>query len=262
MTIERRKFLQGALAAPLLLSSASALAKQRIPPGAVWSSWFQDWLKRDFGMVSYYADDNAKLLASHEPVTVVFMGDSITEGWFDKRPGFFTRGRVDRGIGGQTTSQMVLRMMSDVVALKPKAVHIMAGTNDVAGNTGPMTPEMTQNNFQAMSDIARRNGIKVLIASIPPAASFPWRPGLETRRPIAAMNAWLKNFARERGATFVDYHPVLDDGTGAMKTGLARDGVHPTEAGYDAMASVIEPVLRRVLRRPLADRAHRQRNCS
>jgi lysophospholipase L1-like esterase len=144
---------------------------------------------------------------------------------------------------------MVLRMMSDVVALKPKAVHIMAGTNDIAGNTGPMTPEMTQNNFRAMSDIARREGIKLLLASIPPAASFPWRPGLETRQPIAAMNVWLKRFAHESGVTWIDYHPVLDDGTGAMKPGLASDGVHPTEAGYDAMATVIEPILRKMFGR-------------
>ena len=249
MTMNRRRFLEGALAAPLLLSSTSVLAKEKMPPGADWTTWFHGWFERDFGMTGYYAEDNARLLASHEPVDVVFMGDSITEGWFDKRPGFFTRGRVDRGIGGQTTSQMVLRMMSDVVALKPKAVHIMAGTNDIAGNTGPMTPEMTQNNLRAMSDIARREGIKVLLASIPPAASFPWRPGLETRRPIAAMNAWLRNYARENGATWVDYHPVLDDGTGAMKSALVVDGVHPTEAGYDAMATVIEPILRKMFRR-------------
>ena len=247
MTIARRRFLEAAFAAPFIFSATAALAKQRMPPGADWNSWFQGWLSRDFGMVGYYAEDNAKLLASHEPVETVFMGDSITEGWFDKRPGFFTHGRVGRGIGGQTTSQMVLRTMSDVVALKPKALHIMAGTNDIAGNTGPMTPEMSENNFRAMSDIARRHGIKVLIASIPPAASFPWRPGLETRRPIAELNAWLKRFANESGATFVDYHLVLDDGTGAMKRGLASDGVHPTEAGYDAMARLVEPILRRIL---------------
>jgi lysophospholipase L1-like esterase len=249
MTVNRRRFLEGALAAPLLFSSTAALAKEKMPPGADWNTWFHGWFERDFGMTGYYAEENAKLLASHEPVDIVFMGDSITEGWFDKRPGFFTRGRIGRGIGGQTTSQMVLRMMSDVVALKPKAVHIMAGTNDIAGNTGPMTPEMTQNNLRAMSDIARREGIKVLLASIPPAATFPWRPGVETRRPIAAMNAWLKSFAHENGATFVDYHPVLDDGTGAMKPGLAYDGVHPTEAGYGAMATVIGPILKRTIGR-------------
>jgi lysophospholipase L1-like esterase len=245
MTIERRRFLQGALAAPLMLAAAPVVAKQSFK-GGDWGHWFHDWFDRDFGMTGYYADDNAKLLASREPVDVVFLGDSITEGWFDKRPGFFTRGRVDRGIGGQTSSQMVLRMYSDVVALRPKAVHIMAGTNDIAGNTGPMTAKMSEDNFRAMSDIARQHGIKVVIASIPPAASFPWRPGLETKKPIAELNAWLKSFARETGSTWVDYHPVLDDGTGGMKPGLASDGVHPTEAGYDAMGTVIEPILKRL----------------
>jgi lysophospholipase L1-like esterase len=247
VSFDRRDLIRWALAAPLLLASAPSLAKQSFK-GGDWNAWFRDWLLRDFGMIGYYADDNAKLLALREPVDIVFLGDSITEGWFDKRPGFFTRGRIDRGIGGQTTPQMVLRMMSDVVALTPRAVHLMAGTNDIAGNTGPMTPEMTQNNFREMSDIARRNGIKVILASIPPAARFPWAPAIETRRPIAELNRWLKNYAGETGATWVDYHPVLDDGTGAMKPGLASDVVHPTEAGYDVMATVIEPVLARVLR--------------
>ena len=247
MRIERRRFLQGAVALPFALAAAPALAKQTIPPGTDWTKWFQGWLLKDFGMIGYYADDNAKLLASKAQVDIVFLGDSSTEGWADKRPGFFTPGRVGRGIGGQTTSQMVLRMMADVVHLKPRAVHIMAGTNDIAGNTGPMTPQMTQDNFQAMAAIARAHGIKLLIGAIPPAASFPWRPGLETKKPIAELNAWLKQFAKIAGATWVDYHPVLDDGTGAMKPGLAYDGVHPTEAGYDAMARVIEPVLARML---------------
>ena len=247
MRFDRRDLIRGALAMPLLFASAASSAKQSFSGHGDWNAWFRDWLLRDFGMIGYYADDNAKLLASREPVDVVFLGDSITEGWFDKRPSFFTRGRIDRGIGGQTSSQMVLRMMTDVVALKPKVVHIMAGTNDIAGNTGPMTPEMTQNNIRAMSDIARSHGIRVLLASIPPAASFPWRPGVETRKPIAAMNGWLKRYAHDSGAVWVDYWPVLDNGTGAMKPGLASDGVHPTEGGYDAMATVIDPILGRLL---------------
>ncbi len=238
--IDRRRLIQSALALPLL-------AAKRAPPGVDWNQWFHGWFGRDFGMLDYYRDDNSTLLASGEPVNIVFMGDSITEGWHDKRPQFFTRGRIDRGIGGQTTSQMVLRMFSDVVELKPRAVHIMAGTNDIAGNTGPMTAAMTEDNFRAMVDIAQRQGIKVLIASIPPAASFPWAPQVATRPRIAELNRWLERYAHETAATWVDYRPVLDDGTGAMKPGLASDGVHPTEAGYDAMATVIEPILHRVL---------------
>ena len=241
-TLSRRTLIRTGLAAPLALSACRGSAEP-----------LEEQCKRellptlDFPQLGKYRADNARLIASNAPVDVVFMGDSITEGWKDKRPGFFSHGRIDRGIGGQTTPQMVLRMMADVVQLKPKAVHIMAGTNDIAGNTGPMTPQMTQDNFGMMSDIARAHRIKVLIASIPPAASFPWRPGLETKAPIADMNAWLKRFARSTGAIWVDYHQVLDDGTGAMKPGLAYDGVHPTEAGYDAMAKVVNPILRKLL---------------
>ena len=237
--IDRRRLLQSALALPLI-------AAKRAPPGVDWNAWFRGWLLRDFGMIDYYSDDNAALLASRQPVDIVFIGDSITEGWHDKRPGFFTRSRINRGIGGQTTSQMVLRMISDVVALRPKAVHIMGGTNDVAGNTGPMTANMTENNFEEMVDIAQRHGLEVLLAPIPPAAVFPWNPTVKPRPRIAEINRWLEAFARQRGATWVNYWRVLDDGTGAMKPGLASDGVHTTEAGYDAMATVIEPILDRM----------------
>ena len=248
MSLDRRDLIRWAITAPLICASSSALAKQKPPPGADWGNWFHGWFARDFAMVGYYADDNAALVASKAPVDVVFMGDSITEGWLDKRPDFFSRGRIDRGISGQTTSQMVLRMMSDVVALRPRAVHIMGGTNDIAGNTGPMTAQMSEDNVRAMADIAGRQGIKVLIASVPPAGKFPWAPAVETRNSIAELNGRLKRLARQSGATWVDYHPALDDGTGAMKPGLATDGVHPTEAGYDAMATIVDPVLRRVLR--------------
>jgi len=247
MQFDRRNLIRAALAAPLMLTSVASRAKQKMPAGADWNTWFHGWFGRDFGMTGYYAEDNAALLASKARVDIVFMGDSITEGWLDKRPGFFTPGRIDRGIGGQTTSQMVLRTMSDVVALEPRVVHIMGGTNDIAGNTGPMTAQMSENNVRAMTDIAQRHGIEVLIASVPPAAEFPWAPKIETRKAIAELNRRLRRVAQQTGATWVDYHPVLDDGTGAMKPGLAYDGVHPTEAGYDAMATMIEPVLRRVL---------------
>ena len=248
MSLDRRDLIRLAIAAPLVGASSFASAKQKLPPGTDWGNWFHAWFARDFGMVGYYSDDNAALVASKAPVDVVFMGDSITEGWFDKRPGFFSRGRIDRGISGQTTSQMVLRMMSDVVALRPRVVHIMGGTNDIAGNTGPMPAQMSEDNVRAMTDIAERQGIKVLIASVPPAGKFPWAPDVETRNSIAELNRRLKRLARQTGATFVDYHPALDDGTGAMKPGLAVDGVHPTEAGYDAMATIVDPVLRRSLR--------------
>jgi len=246
MKLDRRALLVASIAAPLM-AGAKASAKAKPPPGTDWGNWFHSWFEKDFGMVGYYADENAELIANKTPVGVVFMGDSITEDWKEKRPSFFTRGRVDRGISGQTTSQMVLRMMSDVVALKPKAVHVMGGTNDIAGNTGPMTAQMSVDNVRAMTDIAQRHGIRVIIASVPPAASFPWAPQVQSRVAIAELNRRLKRMAQETRSSWIDYHSVLDDGTNAMKPGLAMDGVHPTEAGYDAMQRLVEPLLARLV---------------
>lgn len=203
-------------------------------------------LKTDWPWLGRYAEDNRRLIASGARTGIVFMGDSITQGWIDKRPAFFSAGRVDRGIGGQTTPQMLCRIMADVVALEPKVMHLMAGTNDIAGNTGPMTLAQTQDNLLAMVQLARANGITVLIASVPPAANFPWRPGLDVLTPIRAINNWLALTAPAMGATFVDYTPALADAAGAMKPGLASDGVHPTAEGYDAMARVLSPVLARL----------------
>jgi lysophospholipase L1-like esterase len=236
MAVTRRTILGGVFASPLLVAPAHA------------ETWEEKWkreLLQDFAMLGRYRDANRALLEQRQPVDIVFMGDSITEGWKDKRPAFFAPGRVNRGISGQTTAQMVLRMMADVVDLKPRAVHIMAGTNDIAGNTGPMTQEMTRNNIRAMTALAQQHGVKVILASIPPAASFSWRPGLETLTPMRQLNGWIETFASQKGATWVDYHPALATPQGAMRPGFAHDGVHPTEAGYDAMAGVIEPVLAR-----------------
>ncbi len=231
--MNRRSILAGAALLPIA-APATALAEDDAGRRQ----------REDWAWLARYADDNRRLIETKARTDIVFMGDSITEGWRDKRPGFFVPGRVGRGIGGQTTPQMLVRMMPDVVALRPRAVHIMAGTNDIAGNTGPMTARMTQDNIAAMATLARANGIKVLLASIPPAAGFPWRPGLETRRPIADLNAWIRDHARRTGATWVDYDPALATPAGAMRAGLAYDGVHPTEAGYDAMAGVLAPILR------------------
>lgn len=229
--IDRRQFMGTAVAAGALPAVAGADAAEDARLRTDWA-----WLGR-------YAEDNRRLIASGTPVDVVFMGDSITQGWRDKRPGFFVPGRVGRGIGGQTTPQMLLRMMGDVVALRPRMLHLMGGTNDIAGNTGPMTIEQTQQNLTAMCQIARANGIGVLLASIPPAASFPWRPDLETVGPIRAFNAWARERAGALGVTFVDYTLALGDGRGGMRKGYASDGVHPTEEGYQVMERVLTRAL-------------------
>lgn len=226
-----------AIASPALAQGASA------PPACPAEAPEVARAHSDFAWLARYADDNRALLDSGTPSRIVFMGDSITQGWRDKDPAFFPAGRVNRGIGGQTTPQMLLRMMPDVIALRPRAVHIMAGTNDIAGNTGPMTAQMTRDNLAAMAALAKANGIAVLLASIPPAANFPWRPGLDTLGPIAAHNRWLRDHAAANGHGWIDYHPALAGPDGGMRPGMAYDGVHPTLAGYAAMEAVLLPVL-------------------
>jgi lysophospholipase L1-like esterase len=243
MSIDRRKLLLSGLALPFAGGFARA---QTAPPEESWDQRWQRLLREDFGHLFRYRDDNTAVRASGQRVGIVFMGDSITQGWREKRPGFFTPGRIGRGISGQTTPQMLVRFQPDVIDLRPRVVHIMAGTNDIAGNTGPMTEEATRDNFRAMTTLAKANGIRVILASVPPADKFPWGPGLDVKTSIAALNRWLKGHAAEAGATWVDYHPALADASGAMKPGLAYDGVHPTEAGYDAMAGVLAPVLKRL----------------
>ncbi len=218
----------------------AAFALQAAAPDAAEVRLHEDWA----WLGRYRADDAARIARGERP-DVVFMGDSITQGWIDKAPQFFTAGRVDRGIGGQTSPQMLVRFRQDVVALKPRVVHIMAGTNDIAGNTGPMSAEETQANLASMTELAQAHGIRVILAAVPPAAAFPWRPGLETVDRITALNAWICAYAARVGATYVDYAAVLGDGRGGMRPGLSSDGVHPTEAGYAAMAPLAEAAIRR-----------------
>ena len=207
----------------------------------------EDRLHTDWAWLGRYQQANAAIPARRAPPRVVFIGDSITQGWFDMVPGFFAdNNRFGRGIGGQTTPQMVLRFRQDVIDLKPAVVQIMAGTNDIAGNTGPMTHRQSQDNLRMMTEIAQAAGIHVLLASIPPSAGFPWRQGLEVTSQIALLNQWIEGYAAGAGATWVDYHPVLATPEGGMKAGFAVDGVHPTVKGYDAMERQLQPILARL----------------
>ncbi|MET4898140.1 SGNH/GDSL hydrolase family protein [Sphingomonadaceae bacterium jetA1] len=206
-------------------------------------------LTRDFGQLCRYREDNARLLAARTPVRVVFMGDSITDGWINADRDLFTNGLVDRGISGQTTPQMLVRFRQDVIALHPRAVHIMAGTNDIAGNTGAATMETVQGHIQSMAELARAHGIKVILASIPPAIAFSWNPAKRPAPQIQAFNRWLQDYARRNGFTYIDYHHVLATPDGGMKPGFAKDGVHPTVAGYAAMRPLTLDAIRRTLER-------------
>jgi len=193
-----------------------------------------DWAQRCF----YRADNERVATLPQAERRVVYMGDSITQLWGFADPDFFSAGRVNRGISGQTTAQMLVRFQADVVALHPAMVHIMAGTNDIAGNTGPVSMQDVQNNIVAMVTLARANGIKVVLASIPPAARFTWRPAIKPVAQIAAMNAWLKDYAHKAGAAWVDYFSLMATPDGAMRPDFTLDGVHPNAAGYAAIKAL------------------------
>lgn len=200
---------------------------------------------RDWADLCRYRADNAKAPRAQ----VVFMGDSITELWQVADPGFFVAGVADRGISGQTTSQMLVRFQADVVALRPRVVHILGGTNDVAGNTGPSRPEDFKNNIRAMADIADTNRIAVVIGAIPPADRFLWRRELTPAAQIIELNTWLKAFAAERGYAFADYHGAMSTAGGAMRPEFSKDFVHPNRAGYALMRQVAERALDEARRR-------------
>ncbi len=183
---------------------------------------------------------------------VVFYGDSITDAW-GRRPdtGTFFPGKpyVNRGISGQTTPQMLVRFEQDVVRLRPAAVVILAGTNDVAGNTGPETPEMIEDNFRAMTAIAKANGIRVVLASILPVYAYPWKPGVEPAEEIRALNGWMKDFCAKEGLVYLDYYSALTDARGGMREGTSFDGVHPNATGYAVMGPLAEKAIDEALRR-------------
>jgi lysophospholipase L1-like esterase len=188
--------------------------------------------KSDWQNLCKYRGANAALST---PTKVVFIGDSITEGWVTGDPQLFTEGVVGRGIGGQTSPQILLRFFQDVIELRPRLVHIMAGTNDIAGNTGPTSEQDFKNNITAMVDLAHAHHIQVALASILPASSFSWKPGLEPAATIKELNAWLRSYAQKSHSRYVDYYAILSDGQGGFKAELAHDGVHPNHDGYAAM---------------------------
>jgi lysophospholipase L1-like esterase len=201
---------------------------------------------RDWPALSRYRDTNT---ATAAPVKgeqrVVFFGDSITDGWDDPKYGGFFPGKpfVNRGISGQTTAQMLVRFRPDVIALRPRVVVILAGTNDIAGNTGPTTLAAIGDNLASMADLARANGIRVVLASLLPISDTELRDGKpimqSVRRPpdkILALNEWLKAYAAEHQLVYLDYFSAMVDAKGALKDELSDDGLHPNLQGYEVMA--------------------------
>ena len=203
----------------------------------------------DWANMKFYEERNEKLKKTADPNRVVFMGNSITQGWSHFNPRFFRDNPfVNRGIGGQTSPQMLVRFRADVINLNPKAVVIMAGTNDIAGNTGLISIQNTAENIFSMAEIAIANNITVYICSTLPAIDFLWSSGLEPASKIVKLNAILKSYCRENGLTYVDYYAAMVDANGGLKVPeytAANDLVHPNLEGYKVMEEIILASLKR-----------------
>ena len=208
------------------------------------STYAQDWPN-----LSRYQKDNIEL---GKPIAdehrIVFMGNSITEGWIQQRPEYFlNKNYVNRGISGQTTPQMLLRFRQDVINLNPSGVVILAGINDIAGNTGPSTIEMIFDNIVSMVELSKSNDIKIILCSVLPAYDFPWRKGLEPAGKVLALNALLKTYANQHDIIYVDYFTAMADKSNGLRSELGSDGIHPNIAGYLIMESLLEKAISKVL---------------
>lgn len=215
---------------------------------------------KDWPQLSRYKDANMKVtLPAKNETRVVFIGDSITDQWDDAGKGGFFPGKTyhNRGIGGQTTPQMLIRFRPDVVALQPKVVVILAGTNDLAGNTGPTTLETIKDNLASMVEQARLHGIRVVLASLLPVSDYERRPNGESitqtvRRPpaqITKLNAWISAYATANKHTYLDYHTALVDAKGMLRDELSDDGLHVNAAGYAIMAPLAEAAIKEALKK-------------
>jgi lysophospholipase L1-like esterase len=204
----------------------------------------QDWNQ----LGRYYADNERLKKLPPEPGRVVFLGDSITDGW--KLAEYFPgKPYVNRGISGQTTPQMLVRIFPDVIALKPAAMLIYAGTNDIAGNTGPSTLAMIEDNLQAITELAQAHGTKVILCSVTPVSDYTARKQTLQRPPsdILKLNAWMREYAARANAVFADYYAALVDETGMLKQGFSGDGLHPNDKGYALLVPVAEAAIAKAL---------------
>src|SRR6478609_8256381 len=230
---------------PAALRFAGIIGLMAFPLEHATAQTADERLKTDWPYLQRYRADNAALspprAGEHR---VVFMGNSITEGWTKYFPTMFAgKPYINRGIGGQTTPQMLVHFRQDVIALKPAVVVILAGTNDIAGNTGPSTIEMIEDNLRSMAEIAKAHGIRVVLSSVLPVYDYPWRPGLEPAPKIVALNKWMKDYAAKAGEIYLDYHSAMKDERDGMRAELANDGVHPNDAGYRIMAPLAEKAI-------------------
>jgi lysophospholipase L1-like esterase len=206
---------------------------------------------QDWPDVNHFTAENSKL---GDPLPgekrIVFMGNSITECWSKLHPDFFNgKPYINRGISGQTTPQMLIRFRPDVIKLKPAVVVILAGTNDIAGNTGPTTPEMIAGNIISMAELAKANDIIVVFCSVLPVFDYSWKHGLQPAEKIIALNNMLKEYADKNGIIYADFFsPMADDQKGMIKE-YTYDGVHPNIAGYKVMEPIVEEAIKKALKK-------------
>ena len=214
---------------------------------------------RDWPLLARYREENSKTTApDKKEKRVVFLGDSITDGWHNPANGGFFAGKpyVNRGISGQTTPQMLIRFRPDVIALRPEVVVILAGTNDIAGNTGPMTLESIEDNLASIAELARAHGIRVVLASLLPVSDYEKTADGQvrnqtTRRPpeqIKALNEWMKKYAADNKMTYLDYYSAMVDDKGFLKDELSNDGLHPNAQGYQVMNPLAEKAIAAALK--------------
>ncbi len=224
-------------------SAPSAPASPTQPSGhpndAYWTEHDRQLLVDFGGLSRFKAEDDALPAPLPGQNRVVFMGDSITQGW-KLDASFPGKPYINRGISGQTTPQMLVRFRQDVIDLKPSVVILLAGTNDIAGNTGPMTLDQTEGNLASMAELASANGIRVVLCSILPAFDYHWAPGREPAPKIAQVNAWLRNYAAQKGFVYVDYYSAMKDSRGGLPATLSKDGVHPLPAGFAIMTPLAQ----------------------
>jgi lysophospholipase L1-like esterase len=219
------------------------------PQYYIWEKAHDAQLLVDFGGLERFRKADA-MLAAPKPGEdrVVFMGDSITEAW-KLEHSFPGKPYINRGISGQTSPQMLVRFRQDVIDLKPKVVIIMTGTNDIMENTGPMTVEQSGESIASMADLATANNIRVVLCSVLPSSEFAWSPGLKPAPRIVELNAWIKQYAAEKGYVYVDYYSAMKDERGGLPPALSDDGVHPLPAGYAIMAPLAEAGIEKALAR-------------
>ena len=204
---------------------------------------------QDWPYLKKYEKKNANLpILESGQKRIVFMGDSITEFWSDLCPEFFAgKPYVNRGISGQTTPQMLIRFRADVIALKPSVVVLLAGANDIAGNTGPSTLEMILNNIISMTELAKANNIKMILCSLLPAYDFPWKTGSFPAEKMETFNTMLKKYADANEILYLDYYSAMVDERKGLKATFADDGVHPNKAGYEVMGPIVEKGIEKII---------------